>query len=444
MYIQASCDEKDLEEYVFLISEKFFFEYFFPNSFYEVLFQENLYYLILSKNKLKLFIFDKSLKYVSFIDLTAIKKIYTEGKYSFILHFFDDLFPIPKLKLSFFSVFEKERFLKEIFTDKKDDKELLLKKIVLLNYLNKEGKMEMSLLNDLIMYLKKILKRKSKYYPKIFYNKDVYDYFDYNTLNLNINNDRNAKNKKNRRISQFELNLLAKKFSKKLFFVFNSYKIYDYFFSRIFYGINIVKYKAKKYKAIYDDCILREFEEGINEDSNNKASFNSSKDTDLSEEFFNKNDFKRKLRKAVSIDYTNVDTKFINYPYELESMNKSDNSNKDEKDLIKEYNLKKQNEELDYTQVDSDRKNSEDGLNENVKRARHNVEHKKLKNYSDEFSLSKNSLEESITINTDFEKVSFEVNICYYFSKELKVLDVYKDGIFTIYKKGKVYLNINS
>jgi hypothetical protein len=441
IHIQANSDEKDLQVYVYLVSEKFFFEYFFPNKFYEVLLSDNLYYLILSRNKLKLFIFDKSLQYVSFIDLTAIKKIYAEGKYSFVLHFYDDLFPTPKLKLSFFSILEKESFLKDIFTDKKDDKELLLKKIVLLNFLSREGKMEMALLNDLIMFLKRILKRKSKYYSKLFYNKDVYDCFNYNTNDFNINSS-NVKNRKKRRISQFELNFLAKKFSKKLFFMFNSYKVYEYFFSRIFYAINIVKYKYKIYKAIYDDCILREFEEVvyenmINKTSNNNISYDSN-ENDLSKEFFNKNDFKKKLRKAVSIDFTNADNKFINHFYELESKNRSDNSNKFEKDLIKEYKLSNQNEES-YSHEDIlDRKNSEDDLNANVKRARHNVEHKKLKNYLDDFSSSKNSLEDQITIKSNFEKVSFEVNICYYFSKETKLIDVYKDGIFTIYKKGKV------
>jgi len=403
-----------------------------------VLIKDNLYYLILSKNKLKLFTFDKNLKYVNFIDLTAVKKIYKEGKYSFILHFYDDLFYIPKLKLSFFSILEKERFLKDIFTDKKDDRELLLKKIVLLNYLSKDGKMEMSILNYLIMYLKRILKRKSNYFSKLFYNKDVYNYFNYNTLDLNVNNGYVNK-KNNRRISQFDLNLLAKKFSKKLFFVLNSYKIYDYFFSRVFYGISIVKYKPKKYKAIYDDCILREFEDGFSNVMNINESNNSLKNSDLSEEFFNKNDFKRKLRKAVSIDYRNLDTKYNNYLSELESKSKYDNSNKDENDLIKEYNLEKQNEDPDVPLSNIDRKNTEDDLNASIKRTRHNVEHKKLKNYSDEFSLSKNSLEDPITINSDFEKVTFEVNILHYFSKESKILDVYKDGIFTIYKKGKVF-----
>lgn len=438
--IQTNNDENNIEKFVYLVSEKFFFEYFFPNNFYEILIEDNLYYLSLSRNKLKLIIFDKSLKYISFLDLTAIKKIYTEGKYSFILHFYDDQFHIPKLKLSFFSILEKKRFSKDIFTDKKDDNELLLKKIILLNFLSKEGKMDMALVNHLIMYLKKILKRKSKYYSNIYYNKEVYSYFDYNTTDFNDNKSNINCNKK-KKISQFELNILAKKFSRKLFFVFNSYKIYDHFFSRIIYGIRIVKFKYNVYKSIYDDCILREFEEGIVDSGKRISDDKECKipiEKDLSEEFFIKNDFKRKFKKAVSIDYTNADSEFINLFYELESKTVSDNTNinKDEKDLFKEYNFSKQGKDIQEENIV--RKSSEDLLSGNVARARHNVEHKKIKNYTDEFSLSKNSLEDPITIKTDFEKVSFEVNILYYFSKESKVIDVYKDGILSIYKKGKV------
>lgn len=453
LHIQTDFEENTFQEYVFLISEKFFFEYFFPNNFYEVLITDNLYYLILSKNKHKLFIFDKSLKFKSYIDLTAIKKIYADGKYSFILHFYEDLFHFAKLKISFFSVLEKERFLKDIFTDKKDDKDFLLKKIILLNFLSRNDRIEMSLVNSLIMLLKKILKRKSNYYWRILYNKDVNGYFDYNTTDFSsINIPNNNRNITNRRSSQFELNFIAKKFSKKLFFVFNNYKVYDYFFRKIFYGINIIKYKYKKYKAIFDDCVLRDFEYNINiiDQNTNNSNFNNfikryddtkmkNYESNLLEEFFNKNDFKKKLRKAVSIDYTNADSNFLNYLYEIEAKNKSDKSNKEEKDLIKEYNLDKQHQDLvDNSKISIDRSNSEDEPNRNVKRPRHNVEHKKLKNYSDEFSDSKNSLEDSISLKTDFEKVSFEINICYYFSKEAKVIDVYKDGIFTIYKKGKV------
>lgn len=440
LHIQTDIDENNVHESIYLISEKFFFEYFFPNNFYEVIIAENLYYLILSKNKLKLFIFDKSLKYKSFFDLTTIKKIYSDGKYSIIFHFFEDQSQFLRLKLTFFSILEKENFLKNIFEEKKEDQEIHLKKILLLNFLSQNNKLEMALVNQLIMFNKNILKRKSKFCSALYFNKDIYGYFDYNTKDISINEENT--NKYSRRISQFELNMIAKKFSKKLFFVFNNYKILDQFMRKIFYGINIIKYKYKYYKSIYDDCVLLEFENNlinenfINENETKNLNLNKTFESELLKDIFNKNDFRRKLRKAVSVDYDTEDNNLINL---LDKKNNIlDNAGGIKKDFSRDLILNnKQNEEfINCSNSSIGRSNSEEEFNSNKKRLRHNVERKK--NNCENFNNYRNSLEESITIKSDFEKVSFEVNLCYYFSKESRVINIYKDGIFTIYKKGKV------
>jgi hypothetical protein len=70
-------------------------------------------------------------------------------------------------------------------------------------------------------------------------------------------------------------------------------------------------------------------------------------------------------------------------------------------------------------------------------RMRHNIE-KRAKNNEDLANSSKTSLDDSLGIKSNFNKVSFEINIMYFFSKENKILDVYSDGILNIYKKGKV------
>ncbi len=464
LQLQTDIDENSFQKYNYLIAEKFFFEYFFPNTFYEVLIADNLYYLILSKKKQKLFIFDRNLKYKRFIDLTSIKKIYSNGKYSFVLHFYEGSFSINKLRILFFSFLEKEKFLKDVFTDEKECRDFLLKKVILLNFLSNDEKIEMSLANQFIMLSKKILKRKTEYYPKIYYNRDVNEFFDYNTKDFV--SVRNSQNKNNnfvkKRSSQFKLNFFARKFSKKLFFVFNNYKIYDYYFKKIFYGINIVKYEQDYYEDLIDKNILSDLELNSNmiryKRNNNYKDCNridnltekyvteinlSNQEDELSIEFFIKNGFKRKFRKALSINYSNTDTSFLNNLYEFEEKIKPDNPNKEEKDVIKRYSLDNQNEEFFNNNLNpNERGDSGNELNRGIKRQRH-VEHKKLKNYLDDSSESKNSLEESILLKSDFEKVSFEVNICYYFSKDPKIIDIHKDGIFSIYKKGKVNLYLN-
>jgi hypothetical protein len=70
-------------------------------------------------------------------------------------------------------------------------------------------------------------------------------------------------------------------------------------------------------------------------------------------------------------------------------------------------------------------------------RMRHNIE-KRAKNNEEQLNNSKTSLDDSLCVKSNFTKVSFEINILYFFSKENKILDVYSDGILNIYKKGKV------
>lgn len=133
----------------------------------------------------------------------------------------------------------------------------------------------------------------------------------------------------------------------------------------------------------------------------------------------------------------------------IDKENKEDETN-EETIINKEPNEKKvdTNEEIKEEEVDTkiiieketnsnNEENKADSEFEIIskKRLRHNKE-VRAKHHED--AQSKGSLDESLGIKSNFNKVSFEINIMYFFSKENKVLDVYSDGIFTIYKKGKV------
>lgn len=364
------------------------------------------------------------MQYEYFIDLTAIKKISSDGKYSYLLNFYDDLFKYSRLRLTFFSIIEKERFLREIFTIKTIEKDFLFKKKVLLKYFTKNDKINIARVNELIIYMKKILKRKSYYFYELYYNVEIFDYFNYSSEKV--------RNKQKENINK-------NKFSRKFFFIFNSYKLHDSFFKYIFYGIKNVKYKYRDYKALYDDCILRDLEDikVIEKISENAISvlINKNEEKEILDHFLKKNDFKKKLRKAVSIDLTNKNHNYGDLADNDQSIINNELLFEESRHINREFDGYKENTIIDLNCSAI----SEDDLS-NIKRQRHNVEHKKQKNYVDEFdfNVSKISLDETLNIKSEFEKVSFEVNLCYYFSKEPKILEIYNSGIFTIYKKGKV------
>ena len=129
---------------------------------------------------------------------------------------------------------------------------------------------------------------------------------------------------------------------------------------------------------------------------------------------------------------------------ENQNQNQNEDQNKEqdhsEKNIIKEEEEEEINTKIDEKIKANDDESKDGGDPEfekiSKKRLRHNVE--KRAKHHDELAESKNSLDDSLGVKSNFNKVSFEINIMYFFSKENKILDVYSDGIFTIYKKGKV------
>lgn len=111
---------------------------------------------------------------------------------------------------------------------------------------------------------------------------------------------------------------------------------------------------------------------------------------------------------------------------------------------IKEENKNNLNEEKFNTNIDiiltdseKDSENSEKEFEDFAKKfKRHGLDKKQIIDFDP--SASKSTFNVSLSVESNFTKVYFEINVIYYFSKEPKILEVLSEGIFNIYNKGKV------
>ena len=376
----------------------------------------------------KCFIFDKNFYYKNLIDLTSIKKISSDGKYSFAINFFGSLSEGSKLRITFLSQMEKEKFLKEIFSNDKNNLDFYFKKIVFVNFFCKNEKLDISMVNNLINYMKMKLKKKTKYYHRIYYNKDVYEFLNSSNFSRIINKNSFNFKTKNKNNNEYQVLHESIKIQKNIFFLFNSYKICDVIIKNIIYGIKIIKQKQKYLKEIYEDFLLNEID---NESDNNKniitckninnnllINKRKSKNLDYLPNILNKN-LKNKFKKALSL----IDEKKNN----IKKFSREFNNN-----YIKKSSM-------NFNDIIEETIDSIEDTRNSLQRFRHIQIKAKIIVHNEE-NISNKYIFDSLIIKNDFEKVSFQINILYFFSKESKILDVNKEGIFNIYKKGKVIL----
>ena len=265
-------------------------------------------------------------------------------------------------------------------------------------------------------------------YHRIYYNKDVYEFLNSSNFSRIINKNSFNFKTKNKNNNEYQVLHESIKIQKNIFFLFNSYKICDVIIKNIIYGIKIIKQKQKYLKEIYEDFLLNEID---NESDNNKniitckninnnllINKRKSKNLDYLPNILNKN-LKNKFKKALSL----IDEKKNN----IKKFSREFNNN-----YIKKSSM-------NFNDIIEETIDSIEDTRNSLQRFRHIQIKAKIIVHNEE-NISNKYIFDSLIIKNDFEKVSFQINILYFFSKESKILDVNKEGIFNIYKKGKVIL----
>lgn len=367
------------------------------NLFIPVIMMEDLYYIQIVK--LQIFIFSKHLIFVHRFNLENVKTISLNGMYGIILKFFptDGSGSSQLIKIKFFSIFDKNEFLKEILPDQDNDtkKKFFKKKLIL--HLIKIKKLDYKSITA--KEFSKLRESGHLFYTNIY---EIYEKHE-----VRIKNDL--------KIVEIQFFLIMFLFLKLDTFE----NIYNYLFSSIY----VLKYSKKNLKAMYStnssqllkyrDSVTLEFAINLkNKDLNNKEK-----------------KITKSFKKELSLNVERSSSKMFSCSTFTDLRGSLDFLKEEEEDA--EMDMK------DYSKFIKRRH-----LNVMATTPK-NIKTRSFSNFDKSIGVVPRTCSDSsqVSIRPNYDKICFNINTIKYFGKDPKIIEINKNSVINIYKKGKVTYN---